>query len=68
MPNPSATKRTGKARVMLVDDHPIVRQGLANLIDAEEDLTVCAQVEDAGASDACSPASCTSASGWPRGS
>jgi len=36
-----------KARVMLVDDHPIVRQGLANLIDAESDLVVCAQVESA---------------------
>jgi DNA-binding NarL/FixJ family response regulator len=32
---------------MLVDDHPIVRQGLANLIDDEEDLMVCAQVESA---------------------
>src|SRR5829696_8897972 len=36
-----------KARVMLVDDHPIVRQGLANLIDAEDDLVVCAQSESA---------------------
>jgi DNA-binding NarL/FixJ family response regulator len=36
-----------KARVMLVDDHPIVRQGLANLIDSENDLEVCSQVEDA---------------------
>jgi len=32
---------------MLVDDHPIVRQGLANLIEDEADLTVCAQVESA---------------------
>jgi DNA-binding NarL/FixJ family response regulator len=32
---------------MLVDDHPIVRQGLANLIEDEKDLTVCAQVESA---------------------
>ena len=48
MPNPSAApKRATKARVMLVDDHPIVRQGLANLIEDEEDLTVCAQVESA---------------------
>ena len=51
MPNPSGSKRAGdeneKARVMLVDDHPIVRQGLANLIDAEDDLEVCAQVESA---------------------
>jgi len=30
-----------KRRILLVDDHPIVRQGLAELIDAEKDLTVC---------------------------
>jgi DNA-binding NarL/FixJ family response regulator len=48
MPNPTAEpRRAGKARVMLVDDHPIVRQGLANLIEDEEDLSVCAQVESA---------------------
>ncbi|UCF40841.1 MAG: response regulator transcription factor [Gemmatimonadota bacterium] len=35
------------ARVLLVDDHPIVRQGLEQLIDAEQDLTVCAQASDA---------------------
>jgi DNA-binding NarL/FixJ family response regulator len=32
-----------KARVMLVDDHPIVRQGLAQLINATTDMTVCAE-------------------------
>ena len=48
MSNPSAAARNAaKARVMLVDDHPIVRQGLANLIEDEADLTVCAQVESA---------------------
>jgi len=37
----------GKRKVFLVDDHPIVRQGLAQLIDHESDLAVVGQGEDA---------------------
>lgn len=33
-------------RIMLVDDHPIVRDGLAESINREPDLEVCAQAED----------------------
>lgn len=33
-------------RILIVDDHPIVRMGLAALIDAEPDLGVCGQTED----------------------
>lgn len=36
-----------KCRVLLVDDHPIVRQGLALLIDREADLSVCGEAEGA---------------------
>lgn len=36
-----APRRSGKARVLIVDDHPIVSQGLKQLIDAESDLSVC---------------------------
>jgi DNA-binding NarL/FixJ family response regulator len=34
-----------KARIIIVDDHPIVRQGLSDLINREKDLEVCAQAE-----------------------
>jgi len=36
-----------KKRVLVVDDHPIVRQGLALLIDREADLVVCGEAEEA---------------------
>jgi DNA-binding NarL/FixJ family response regulator len=38
-----------KRRVFIVDDHPIVRQGLALLINREADLAVCGDAEEAGA-------------------
>ncbi len=33
----------GKYRVLIVDDHPIVRHGLRQMIDAESDLVVCGE-------------------------
>jgi DNA-binding NarL/FixJ family response regulator len=36
-----------KSKVFVVDDHPIVRQGLTLLINREQDLTVCGEAEDA---------------------
>jgi DNA-binding NarL/FixJ family response regulator len=36
-----------RSRVFVVDDHPIVRQGLALMINAERDLTVCGEAEEA---------------------
>jgi len=38
---------TSKCKVFLVDDHPIVRQGLALFIEREADLMVCGEAEDA---------------------
>ena len=38
---------TIKSRVLVVDDHPIVRQGLALFIEREPDLMVCGEAEDA---------------------
>jgi DNA-binding NarL/FixJ family response regulator len=36
-----------KSSVFVVDDHPIVRQGLALMINAEADLMVCGEAEEA---------------------
>jgi DNA-binding NarL/FixJ family response regulator len=44
---PSHTDSRSKRTVLIVDDHPIVRQGLAQLINQEKDLEVCGQAEDA---------------------
>lgn len=35
-----------KCRILVVDDHPIVRQGLAMMINREQDLTVCGEAEE----------------------
>jgi DNA-binding NarL/FixJ family response regulator len=43
----SSTEPRGKRTVLIVDDHPIVRQGLAQLINQENDIEVCGQAEDA---------------------
>src|ERR1700729_3786661 len=41
-------KMTRKSAIFIVDDHPIVRQGLALLINREADLAVCGDAEEAG--------------------
>src|SRR5580658_8950751 len=48
------TKSQGAARarkktVFVVDDHPLLRQGLALLINREQDLMVCGEAEEAQA-------------------
>jgi DNA-binding NarL/FixJ family response regulator len=43
------TTRPRKKTVFVVDDHPLLRQGLALLIDREDDLTVCGEAEEAHA-------------------
>src|SRR5437762_13243590 len=37
----------GKTRVLLVDDHAVVRFGIAQLINRQSDLVVCGEEEDA---------------------
>ena len=39
----SARKPQTKRRILIVDDHPLVRNGLSALIDNEPDLTICAE-------------------------
>ncbi len=49
--NPNTPSKTGdnkdeqKRRILVVDDHPIFRQGIAQLINREADLVVCAEAE-----------------------
>ena len=40
-------KSESKTRILVVDDHPVVRQGLIQLINHESDLMVCAEAENA---------------------
>ncbi len=42
--NPVAPKH----RIFLIDDHPLVREGLTNLINGQDDLMVCGEAEDSG--------------------
>lgn len=45
--HPGSTPRHSgeQRRVLIVDDHPIVRQGLRRMIDPEPDLTVCGEAQ-----------------------
>ena len=47
LPKNPCFQRKEKIRVLLVDDHPILRRGLAQMINAEPDLMVCGEAEDA---------------------
>lgn len=42
----SSVQAGHKRSVFLVDDHPLVREGLANLINQQDDLMVCGEAED----------------------
>ncbi|UCF43442.1 MAG: response regulator transcription factor [Planctomycetota bacterium] len=36
-----------RTKIIIVDDHPIIRKGLSDLINHEDDLAVCGQAKDA---------------------
>jgi DNA-binding NarL/FixJ family response regulator len=42
-------KQKKRLRIVIVDDHPIVRRGLKDLIEQERDLEVCCEADDAQA-------------------
>ena len=46
-PDTSTPTPVRRRRVVLVDDHPIVRDGLAQMISRHEDLTVCGEAGSA---------------------
>ena len=39
--------KSGKSKILLVDDHPVVRESLAIMVNRETDMVVCAEVGDA---------------------
>ncbi len=43
----SPTVPDKRRKILLVDDHPVMREGLAQLINHEPDMVVCGQQEDA---------------------
>lgn len=47
MPTETRAPVSGISRIFIVDDHPVVRQGLALLINREADLAVCGDAEEA---------------------
>ena len=46
LPYPSYGAQPDPHRILLVDDHPIVRQGLAQFINHEKDMMVCGEASD----------------------
>jgi DNA-binding NarL/FixJ family response regulator len=45
--NPSLSETSArKSRVFIVDDHSLVREGLTNLINGQDDLVVCGEAKD----------------------
>ncbi len=46
-PSGMSTAKRRVRRVLIVDDHPVVRQGLRRIMENEEDLIVCGEAETA---------------------
>lgn len=46
MPSPNETVRAAPARVLVVDDHAVVRNGVASILNQEADFAVCGEAGD----------------------
>src|SRR5437867_5309714 len=44
---PGARRRPARKKILVVDDHPILREGLLQLINREPDLMACGEAENA---------------------
>jgi len=44
---PSAQSTRNKTRILIVDDHPMIREGLVSLLGTQEDIEVCGEAETA---------------------
>ena len=47
MNNPDQSKVNSKVQILIVDDHPMTRDGIAQLINEQTDLEVCGQASTA---------------------
>src|SRR3989449_4880448 len=47
MPQKQPQAKDGRTRILLVDDHAVVRYGIAQIINREADMVVCGEEEDA---------------------
>jgi DNA-binding NarL/FixJ family response regulator len=46
MKNGKPSGSTKKKKILIVDDHPLLRVGIARVIDQQKDMTVCGEAED----------------------
>ncbi len=46
LPYSSEATKVARSRILIVDDHPLVRQGIAQFINQEKDLQVCGEASD----------------------
>src|SRR6202166_3205106 len=44
-PSDASFGKRGAARILIIDDHPIVREGVRRIIEPEDDLVVCAEAD-----------------------